>query len=128
MRQAILIGVMMLGTAAHAQAGDPVAGKAVFARCGICHAVGPGAVNRIGPSLNGVVGRKSASAVGFTYSPAMSNAHLVWTAPVLDGYLAAPAKLVPGTKMLFLGLPQAKDRADVIAYLAQFDPSGAPKK
>ena len=128
MLKAILLTAALAGTAAHAQAGDPVAGKTVFARCGICHAVGPGAATKIGPSLNGVVGRKAATLAGYTYSPAMMKSGLVWTPKVLDGYLAAPAKLVPGTKMAFPGLPQAKDRADVTAYLATFDATGAPKK
>lgn len=123
---------MVLGafaaTSASAQAGDAVAGQKVFARCGICHAVGPDAKNKIGPELNGIVGRKSAVAPGFTYSAAMTNAKLTWTKPTLDTYLTAPMKMVPGTKMLFAGLPQAKDRADVIAYLAQYGATGATKK
>ena len=128
MLKAILLTAATIGTAAHAQAGDPAAGKAIFARCGICHAVGPGATTKMGPTLNGVVGRKSGSIAGFNYSPAMAKANVVWTPKVLDGYLAAPQKLVPGNKMAFAGLPQEKDRTDVIAYLATFDATGNPKK
>ena len=124
----LLLTAALIGTAAHAQAGDPAAGKAVFARCGICHAVGPGATTKLGPTLNGIVGRKAASIAGFAYSPAMQKAGLVWTPKVIDAYLVAPQKLVPGNRMAFAGLPQQKDRDDVIAYLATFDASGAPKK
>ena len=118
----------LAGTGAAAQTSDAVAGQKVFARCGICHAIGPDAKNRIGPELNGIVGRKAAVAAGFTYSAAMTNSKLTWNKATLDTYLTAPMKMVPGTKMLFAGLPQAKDRADVIAYLAQYGPTGAVKK
>lgn len=126
--KALLVVLGLVGTAASAQAGDPAAGQKIFARCAACHAVGPDAKNKIGPQLNGIVGRKAATAPGFIYSAAMSNSKITWTKAQLDTYLAAPMKVVPGTKMMFMGLPQAKDRADVIAYLAQYGPTGAIKK
>ena len=101
-------------------AGDPVAGKTIFARCGVCHSTDPG-TNRIGPSLANIVGRKSASIATFAYSPAMKAANLVWTPAVLDKYLTNPRAMVPGTKMFFAGLPNAPDRANVIAYLQKPD-------
>ena len=82
--------------AAPAAAGDAVKGKATFARCAICHAVQPG-VNKLGPSLAGVVGRKAASVPGFAYSPAMKASGIVWTPDQLDAYLAKPSAKVPGT-------------------------------
>ncbi|MGI4877151.1 MAG: c-type cytochrome [Janthinobacterium lividum] len=96
--------------------GNPVAGKAVFAQCGVCHSIVPNK-NGIGPSLYGVVDRPSASVPGFTYSAANKNSHIVWTEPVLYAYLIAPQQYVPGTKMIFAGLKDAQKRADVIAYL-----------
>ena len=99
-----------------APVGDPVKGKLVFMRCTMCHSVKPG-VNQIGPSLAGVVGRKAGSARGFAYSPAMKGSGRVWTPAALDQYLAAPAKAVPGNKMIFGGLAKPEDRADVVAYL-----------
>jgi cytochrome c len=77
--------------------------------------------------LNGVVGAKAASSAGYAYSPAIKAAGLVWSAATLERFLTAPARLVPGTKMVFPGLAEARDRMDVIAYLAQFDAKGRGK-
>jgi cytochrome c len=71
-----------------------------------------------GPNLHGVFGRKAGSLAGFTYSDAMKGAGWTWDAQHLDAWLAGPQKLLPGTKMTFVGLTNAKDRIDVIAYLA----------
>ena len=98
-------------------AGDPVHGKALYAQCAACHTVVPGQ-NRVGPSLAGVVGRHAAAVPGFRYSPGMQKSGLVWTRENLDRYLAAPAAVVSGTFMAFPGVPNAGDRADLIAYLA----------
>ena len=96
--------------------GDPVAGRQVFKKCQACHSLAPGK-NMLGPSLAGVIGRKAGTAEGYTYSEAMKNAGIVWSAATLDSYLTAPQKLVPGNKMPFPGLKTDHDRADVIAYL-----------
>lgn len=96
--------------------GNPVAGKVAFAACKTCHVVTPG-VNRIGPSLYGVVGRASGSIPGYTYSAANKNSHIVWSEPVLYQYLLSPQAYLPGTKMTYPGLKDAQKRADVIAYL-----------
>ena len=100
------------------EAGDPTHGKQVFAKCQACHSLEAG-VNKVGPSLHGVIGRASATGASFNYSDAMKNAHLNWTPETLDQYLTNPRKMVPGTKMTFAGLPKDKDRADVISYLEQ---------
>lgn len=99
-------------------AGDPGHGKKIFAKCQACHSIEAG-VNKVGPSLHGLIGRASATAPSYTYSDAMKNAHVNWTPEVLDQYLTNPKKMVPGTKMTFPGLPKEQDRADVIAYLEQ---------
>ena len=109
-----------------APAGDPVAGEKAFALCGICHRVGPGATNAVGPVLNGVVGRHSGIYPDFMYSDANKKSGLVWDEKTLAAYLPDPQKLVPGTTMP-IGLPDAKDVADVIAYLKQFDAQGNKK-
>lgn len=98
--------------------GDAAHGKKVFAKCQACHSLDAG-VNKIGPSLHGIVGRAAAAETDFKYSDAMKNAHLNWTPETLDQYLLNPRKMVPGTKMAFAGLPKEKDRADIIAYLQQ---------
>jgi len=105
------------GSAKAVAAGDPVRGKTIFVRCVACHTVAAGQ-NRLGPSLAGVVGRRAAAVPGFRYSPAMQNSRLRWTRENLDRYIAAPAAVVKGTFMAFPGVPDARDRADLIAYLA----------
>lgn len=103
--------------AAQMPAGNAAAGEKVFAQCKTCHVTDKG-VNRVGPSLHGVVGRKSGTAPGFKYSAANLKSGVTWTAPVLFQYLEAPMKFMPGTKMAFAGLKKPQDRADVIAFLA----------
>lgn len=96
--------------------GDAANGKRVFVKCMSCHTVQEGQ-NRVGPSLYGIVGRPAGSIAGFKYSPANANSGITWTEDVMFAYLENPQKYIPGTKMIFPGLPVAQDRADVIAYL-----------
>ena len=97
---------------------DATKGQAVFKRtCAVCHTVEAGK-NKIGPSLFGVVGRKSGAIEGFNYSPAMKGANLTWAPEQLDAYLADPKKAIPGNRMAYAGLKKAQERQDVIAYLA----------
>src|SRR5262249_16467565 len=107
--------------------GDAEAGKQVFKKCHACHNVGEGAHNAVGPVLNGIVGRKAGTYEGYNYSDANKNSGITWDAAGLDEYLKDPKAKVPGTKMAFPGLPNDKDRADVIAYLATFGPDGKTK-
>lgn len=112
-----LAAVAMLSSPALAQAGDAAKGKVVFMRCAACHSLNPGE-KRIGPSLAGIMGRKAGTVAGFTYSPAMAGAKIVWNGRTLDSFFAKPMMIVPGTKMPFAGLPNPADRANLIAYLA----------
>lgn len=107
--------VLALSSAAYA-GGDAEAGKKVFAKCAICHSTQPGKTT-MGPSLFGVVGRHSGSLEGYSYSDAMKKADKTWDEKTLDAYLTNPKALVPGTKMIFPGLPKEEDRENVIAYL-----------
>ncbi len=97
--------------------GDAAAGKAVFRKCAICHSPSQGQ-NRVGPSLYAVYDRPAGIVPNYSYSDAMKNSGKVWNPATLDIYLTNPRALVPGTKMSFAGLPNAADRANVIAYLA----------
>ena len=99
-------------------------GQIVFKRCLACHQIGPGAKNSIGPSLNGVVGRKAGTYPGYAYSDANRDSGVVWTEAALAQYLPSPKDFIPGTKMTFAGLPMPQDVANVIAYLRQFDADG----
>jgi len=96
--------------------GDPDKGKSVFNKCMACHSIKAGE-NRVGPSLNGVIGRAAGTVAGFNYSAANKNSGITWTQQKIFDYLLKPNAMVPGTKMVFPGLPAAQDRADVIAYL-----------
>ena len=105
-----------LPAAAQMPVGNAANGQKVFVQCKTCHVTTAG-VNRIGPSLHAIVGRKSGSVPKYTYSAANKNSKVVWTEPVLFKYLEAPRKFMPGTKMSFAGLKKPQDRADVIAWL-----------
>lgn len=105
-------------------AGDPAAGEKVFAKCKVCHQIGEGAKNAVGPELNGVVGRKAGSVPEYSYSTANKSSGITWDEVTLKRYLKDPRGVVPGTKMIFPGLSKEKDIDDVIAYLKQFGPDG----
>jgi cytochrome c len=115
-----ILGLSLLAaSSASAADGDPVAGKRVFNQCQACHTLVKGK-NGLGPSLNGVIGRKAGTAEGFkNYSPAMKKKDIVWTEDNLDKYLTDPKGFVPGNRMIFVGLKKAEDRANVIAYIKQ---------
>ncbi|TPG52903.1 cytochrome c family protein [Sphingomonas glacialis] len=100
-----------------AYTGDAKKGEADFITCKTCHAIEAG-VNRIGPSLHAVVGRKAGTIPGFVYSTANKDSGITWTEDKLFQYLENPQRVVPGTKMTFAGWPtDPQKRADVIAYL-----------
>jgi cytochrome c len=92
-------------------------GKALFSRCAACHTADKGGPNGLGPNLYGVIGRKAGSKKDFSYSAAMRNSGIVWTNQKLDAYITHPADVVPGNRMAFAGLPDAKQRADLIGWL-----------
>ncbi|MEL7345883.1 MAG: c-type cytochrome [Pseudomonadota bacterium] len=105
---------------------DPVArGRQLYAQCALCHAARGAA-----PDLAGILGRPIATDTGFDhYSPALrafAQTHDHWTAPLLDTFLAAPRRMVPGTAMGFDGFSDAADRAAIIAYLAELETRALP--
>ena len=109
-------------------AGDPAVGEKVFRKCMACHQVGEDAKNRVGPTLNGIVGSRMAQVEGFKYSPALSalgEEGRVWTPEDLAAFLEKPRTWVPGVKMAFAGLRKEEERRDVIAYLAGFREDGS---
>ena len=115
------IAVLGIGWAGPARAdADAAHGQAIVARtCGVCHSPEIG-VNRIGPSLFGVVGRPIANLPDFVYSDtlkSMRGSWGQWDDTTLDAYLSNPRQVLHGVKMFFKGLPGESDRADVIAYL-----------
>lgn len=108
------------------KAGDPALGERVFAKCRACHQIGPGAHNSVGPELNGLIGRHSASLADYNYSEAMKSSGLVWDEATFRDYIRGPQAKVPGTKMSFPGLSKQSDIDNVVAYLKTFAPDGKP--
>jgi cytochrome c len=96
-------------------AGDAAAGRQIFVRCTGCHSTTRGE-NKIGPSLAGVLGRKSGTEAGYSYSAALKAANITWDEHSLDQFLTNPGADVHGTKM-FISIPNEADRQNVIAYL-----------
>jgi cytochrome c len=110
-----IAALLLLTAAAHAD-GDPARGEQRFVDCAACHAPQPGVAN-VGPSLQGVFGRKAATLADFRYSPALKRSGITWTPETLDTFLADPQKAVPNNRMPYAGMPDAADRADLIAFL-----------
>ncbi len=105
-----------------AAAGNPAAGRQLFASCASCHAAGPAARHGFGPHLNRLAGRTAGSLAGYAYSPALKASGLVWDTATLTAYLRDPGALVPGTKMRYFGLGiNEKKVVDLLAYLAAQD-------
>lgn len=98
--------------------GDPTKGEKVYKKCKTCHSLEAGK-NKVGPHLNGVIGREAGAVEGFKYSSAMADSGLVWDEETLDLFLAKPKEVVPKTKMAFPGLKKETDRQDVIAYMKE---------
>jgi cytochrome c len=96
--------------------GDPRRGEKLFEECRACHAV-EGGVEGVGPDLHGVFGRRAGALENFRYSPALKRSGITWTPQALDGYIADPQNAVPANRMPYAGMPDARDRADVISYL-----------
>jgi cytochrome c len=120
----IIAAAALLGASGAALAQDAAAGEVVFKKCHVCHNVGEGAKNAVGPVLNGVVGRKSGTYPGYNYSDANKNSGLTWDEATLTIYLHNPKAEVPGTKMTFAGLTSDDDIKNVIAFLKTYDADG----
>lgn len=119
-----LIGAPVMGFAE----GDAAKGEKVFKKCKACHAIGEGAKDKVGPVLNGVVGRAIASRDGFKYSDVLTGLGAdgqVWTTQELSVFLEKPRNYAKGTKMSFAGLRKEADRENIIAYLSTFTDEGS---
>lgn len=108
--------------------GDAAKGEKVFKKCKACHAIGEGAKDKVGPVLNGIVGRQIALREGFKYSDVLvglSAEGKIWTTEELAVFLEKPRNYAKGTKMSFAGLRKEADRENIIAYLATFGEEGS---
>jgi cytochrome c len=124
--RAMAVAAPLVWAATQASAQDAKHGEALFTECRACHAMEPG-INNVGPTLAGVIGRKAAALDDFRYSPAMKRSGITWDAKTLDAFIADPQKLVPATRMPYSGLVDAKDRADLIAFITRAGGAAAPR-
>ena len=103
-----------LSTSAYAVDGDAARGRQIYeSRCGGCHSLDS---NRVGPRHRGVFGRRAGSVPGYSYSPALAKAKVIWNSDSLDRWLRNPEDVLPGQRMNFR-VQNAQDRADIIAFL-----------
>ena len=109
----------LVAPVAHAD-GDPEMGKRQFAPCSACHTVEDGGPDKLGPNLHGVIGRKAGTKPGFAgYSDGLKASGITWDADKIDTWITNPRKVVPDTKMAFLGIANPTVRANIIAFLQQ---------
>ena len=120
----VFAAFLVAGSAGVAGAQDAALGEKVFLKCKACHQIGEGAKNAVGPALTGIVGRTAGTYPGYTYSDANKNSGVTWDVAALKDYLKNPRAKIPGTKMIFPGLPKDEDIDNVIAYLKQFGTDG----
>lgn len=101
------------------QTADASRGAKIFKKCSSCHTIKKGDSARVGPNLWGIVNRKKASSLGFSYSKAMSQKGGNWDIESINQFITKPKEYVEGTKMAFGGLKKPQDRADIILFLQQ---------
>lgn len=125
MKSVLTAGALIISVALPALAeGDATKGEKVFKKCKACHQVGDGAKNRVGPTLNGIVGAAAGANEDFKYSGALkekAGEGLVWDEESLAAFLTKPKDFIKGTKMSFGGLRKEDDVANVVAYLSTFE-------
>jgi cytochrome c len=127
MKGLVLAGVIVVASSAGALAQDAAAGETSFKKCLPCHRIGEGAKNLVGPELNGLEGRKSGSAEGYSYTEANKNSGITWDEAQFKEYITNPRTKIPGTKMVFAGISSENERNNLWAYLKQFDAEGKKK-
>jgi len=109
---------LVLATRPSGAGGDAGRGQKFYEECIACHSLERG-VHGIGPSLHGVFNRTAGELSDYRYSPALKRSGIVWTADTLDAFIADSQQFLPANRMPFAGMPNAADRADLIAYLQQ---------
>jgi cytochrome c len=124
----ITAATLIVASAGVTLAQDVEKGTTIFKKCALCHKIGPGATNLVGPVLNGLDGRHSGSVAGFNYSDANKNSGIVWSEQTFGDYIKDPKAKIPGTKMVFAGIKNEQEAKDLWAYLKQFDAQGNIKK
>jgi cytochrome c len=129
MTKTLIVAVALIATSTDAAMAQDVAkGEISFKKCVICHSIGPGAQNKVGPAQNGLDGRKAGSVPNYQYSDANKNSGIVWNEATFKEYIKDPKAKIPGTKMVFAGIKNDQEINDLWAYLKQFDANGNIKK
>lgn len=98
---------------------DAAQGKRLYLQCRACHTLEAGGINTVGPNLHGLLGSTAGQAEGFNYSDVLAESGIVWTPATLDKWLTRPSDFLPGNRMIFAGVSDPADRADLIVYLQQ---------
>jgi len=124
----IMAAALIVASAGVTLAQDVEKGATVFKKCLPCHAIGPGAANKVGPELDGLDGRHSGNVPNFSYSDANKDSGIVWSEATFKEYIKDPRAKIPGTKMIFAGIKNEQEINDLWAYLKQFDAAGNIKK
>ena len=127
MRTWVYAGVLVAASAGAALAQDVAAGEQSFSKCKPCHDVGEDAKIKLGPPLNGIDGRKSATYDGFNYSDALKGLGVTWNAASFKQWVSGPSAMAPGTRMAFSGIKDDAEIANLWAYLTQYDADGKKK-
>ena len=122
---ALAAATVMLTGAARAQ--DVAAGEQSFKKCLPCHSIGEGAKNKVGPELNGIDGRHSGTAPGYSYSEANKKSGITWGKAQFLEYIKDPRAKIPGIKMIFPGIKNEKEAESLWAYLSSFGADGKKK-
>src|SRR5712671_5174502 len=130
MKNLILSALVVIASSAAASAAlaqDVAAGKISFNKCMVCHAIGEGAKNKVGPELNGLDGRKAGTAPDYSYSDADKNSGITWNEAQFKDYIKDPKAKIPGTRMAFAGVKSENEINNLWAFVSQYDKDGKTK-
>jgi cytochrome c len=128
MRTLMIAAGLLIASTAIGFAQDVEKGEKSFKKCLICHSIGPGAQNKVGPELNGLDGRPAGTAPNYSYSDANKNSGVTWNEASFKEYIKDPKAKIPGTKMIFAGITNDQEISDLWAYISRFDAQGNIKK
>jgi cytochrome c len=127
-KKMIAAAALMAAATGASLAQDVEKGATVFKQCQVCHSIGEGAKNKVGPELNGLDGRTAGAVPNYAYSESNKKSGIVWNETSFKEYIKDPRAKVPGTKMIFPGVKNEQQANDLWAYIKQFDASGNLKK
>ena len=122
MKIAILAFGVILAPPVMAQMRPLSVGEKAWVQCRACHTLEKDAPNKIGPNLYGIVNKPAGALASFTYSPTLKASGLVWDRATLDRWIQKPGAVLKGSRMVFIGIPDADKRAALIDFIANQKP------